>query len=89
MQYKSELYGSGNEPNLLGTEEEERKLLNVGVVLALTAIALSVAMIVVQNFTGAPRAQNERALGKSQPVVDADVLYAALSIGPSTGRIQK
>jgi hypothetical protein len=79
MEYKSELYETITPPTFLRDGEVNSTLTNVGVVIALTAIALSVAMIVTENFNGSSRLANDTQPGKSQPVADADALLAKLA----------
>lgn len=85
MEYKSELYETITPPAFLQREEGGNPLTSVGVVIALTAIALSVAMIVTENFTGSTRLATDTQLGKSQPVADADALLAKISKLSSAG----
>lgn len=85
MDYKSELYENTETPAFFRSEEGEHVLMNVGMAIALTAIALSVAMIMFEHFNGTPRLAMEDGLGKSQPVADADVLLARMARLTETG----
>jgi hypothetical protein len=89
MEYKSEIYNVSEPPSLFDEGEGEHVLINVGVAIALTAIALSVAMIIFGNFAGNPRAQGEGTLGKFVPVADADALLIKLARLSTAGEIQK